>query len=319
MTTKVLAISLLSLFLALTNARGADETRSQEPYRDAFFASLKRLNNTLTAERLPLVTFDFARVRVVVSEDLWVPNMVKVHANPLFSVEFFPQTDHSRLPRIALVYRQIPLSWLGSYDSPPKATWTSEQAIQKCKFWFESVYGEAIANVGTPDAVYEDQPNMPRYRNGQWAVRWPRTDARGHRFLEDNIYCTLDEKYGASFLGRHFVSTFVECQKMLITADEAIAISRPAATTLLSARIASEWSGGLTLKSEAKAEVRIVNPNHILKYLTSEEVPWPGDVLARLAWVIKLRASDAKTRNVYIYLWIDTETKEVLGGEFSEK
>ena len=166
-------------------------------------------------------------------------------------------------------------------------------------------------------AKYEDQMNLPKYRNGQWSVRWKRLDAHGNRFAQDNLYCTLDEKYGMRFFGSNFDSTYAEGQKILISEEQAVAIARPVAVKLLTSPITLPWSKGLKLRSEAKTELWIVNPNHILKYKSREEVPL-GDVVARLAWVAKFQAAGGGRADAYIYLWIDTETKEVLGGDFAE-
>jgi hypothetical protein len=61
----------------------------------------------------------------------------------------------------------------------------------------------------------------------------------------------------------------------------------------------------------------IVNPNHILKYKSIEDMPREVDLAARLAWVVKCHVSNDKGTDRYIYLWIDTETKEVIGGDFA--
>jgi len=313
---KALALLLLAQAWGFPKAAGADDVPNPEPYRRAFFATLENLNGALKSKGLPIVGVDPEQVRVVLKDSILGPKTVLVHVNPAFNVEFLRPTDRAKSPSIAGFYRDIPLSWLGSYDAPPKPVWNSERAVQEGKFWYGAVYGEPLAHVGAAETEFEDQMNLPKYREGEWVIRWRRIDAEGHRFQLDNIYCTLDEKFGVSFLSRLFVSTFAEGQKVLVSADQAMAVAQRAAQKLLAGPMTSAWPKGLTLIPEGKPETLIVNPNHLMKYKTPDEVP-VGDVVARLAWVTKFRASDDKGSDAFIFLWIDTETKEVLGGDFT--
>ena len=309
-------ILVFALILTSTSIQGQSKPPipNQDRYRKVFFETLGKWNKILEAKKLPVIPCNPNDVRVEYGSELSEDDIVEADINPVFGVKFSPDS-----PNVSEVARGIPLEWLGSYDAPPKPTWTPDQAIKEAKFWYEAVIGKLPNNVGKPVAKFSPKPNSHKFRNGQWTVTWPRVDDEGHPFRMDNIYCTLDEKWGADFLTCFFVSKFKDGQNITISSSQATEMGISVAKKLLPSPMFSQWTSGLTLQGDTKTELQIVNPNHILKYKSLNDLPPEIDLAARLVWVVKCHISNGKGDDHYLYLWIDTETKEVIGCDFKDE
>ncbi len=235
-------------------------------------------------------------------------------------VGFSPQINGQLMPdsfEIVAFYRSLALGQLGASSTPIKPAWTSKQAIKEALSWYQDIIGKFPANTGTPIVEYSAPAyNPPKYYDGEWMVKWPRTDARGNWFALDAITITVNEKHGITSLVKNFVSEFSENTKVAVSEKEAIEIARPLAKKLLKSPLTSQWSTGLAIEGGGTAKMWIINPNHILKYENIEDMATAGDLEARLAWVVKFRASNSDGLGSNIFVWVDAENAEILGGDF---
>ncbi len=127
----------------------------------------------------------------------------------------------------------------------------------------------------------------------------------------------VSEKFGLIALSCIFNSKYTEAQKVLVSHDQAIEIGRPAAQKLLGGPLTADWSAGLSLRPAAKATLWIVNPNHLLQIKSFDDMATAsGDENARLAWIIEYRAENSQGMGRYVEVWVDAQTKAILGGDF---
>jgi hypothetical protein len=160
--------------------------------------------------------------------------------------------------------------------------------------------------------------NYPRYYDGEWRIRWSRVDSQGHKFGLDALHVELSEKLGLVGINKVFVSDFQEVKGPLITSDEAITLSRPYANTLLNSGVTEAWvPPGLQLGA-VKANLWIMNPNHILGSKVLDFQAVDNGKQARLAWVVLYQLMKGNTPASYhtIGIWIDAQNKEAIGGDF---
>jgi hypothetical protein len=239
--------------------------------------------------------------------------IIQVSFNPQINVEILPDSFE-----VISFYRDIASAGFTFYAAAPKPTWTQERAIKEARDWYKTVIGTFPKNVGTPVTEFMPGLDPPKYYDGQWSIRWPRIDSQGHQFYQDTISGTLNEKYGITSFANNFISKYTDGQKILVSKDQAIEIGRATALKLLGSPLAADWSAGLSLHSAATAELWIVNPYHILNYKSFEAMMEAneGSLNARLAWVTEYRAENAQGMGRYVDVWVDTETKEILGGDF---
>jgi hypothetical protein len=290
----------------------AADVPDQGRYEKVFSDIIAKINDGLKARQIAYLVPVPKRGIIASNDDPFrKQQIVTVSFNPQINVQIVPKSFE-----VVSFYRDVSAAGLGSYDTPPKPKWTPDQAIKEARAWYENVLGKFPGNAGSPIAEYDPGLNPPKYYDGQWAVRWPRDDGHGHQFSQDTISVTLNEKYGITSLANNFTSKFPHDQKILISKDQAIAVGRSVAQKLLSSPLTADWSKGLSLLPAATAQLWVVNPNHILRYNSLEELASaPFDSTARLAWVVTYRASNGSMgRDVEV--WIDAETKEAIGGDF---
>lgn len=162
-----------------------------------------------------------------------------------------------------------------------------------------------------------------RYYLGEWFMEWVRTSSEGEEFPNDRAWLSLSEVAGLQVLGVEWTSTYEGRPSRLLDKDKAIRLAQR-----LSAKVAESVPirgtyGKLSLEGQTSAELKIVNPNHILKMKIAYELCFRGDRRARLAWVVTFGAKretrfegESRPRSAEVDVWIDAETGELLGGTF---
>jgi hypothetical protein len=311
MQARIGLLILVGLFSTIHIRASASD---QGKYVKVFLETTAKVNAVLKSDHEPVLTFDENRLAVAFSFDrLRKRNLATVSSSSGISVEIDPESM-----AVTSFSRDIPLELLGSYDAPPKPSWSKEQAIAQAKIWVKCFLGYLPTNIKGPTIEFSPQMNLPKYRDGQWEIRWQRIDLQGHIFDQDSIYLILNEKFGITFLGYNFVSAFTEGQKVVLSREQAIDLGRESALKILQNPMAASWLPGARLGAVASAGIYVVNPNHILRYKSLDEMITAPDTTARLAWVIKYQAVDpsGNSGSHDVGVWIDTETKEMLGGDF---
>lgn len=238
--------------------------------------------------------------------------IIWVRFSPQINVQFAPKPFE-----VIAFYKSLAPEQLNASAAPIKPAWTPEKAIKEAQAWYCVIIGKFPANTGTPTVEYvTPTSNPPKYYDGEWMIKWPRTDAMGNRFALDNITATVSEKYGITSLAKNFVSEFSENTKIAIPEKDAIEIARPVAQKLLKSPLISQWATAAFIEDGASAKMWIINPNHILNYENIGDIATAGDLKARLAWVVKFRISNSDAQNRDIFIWIDAENADLLGGDF---
>ncbi len=155
-----------------------------------------------------------------------------------------------------------------------------------------------------------------------WFVEWVPTSREGEEFLNDRAAITLSELAGLIVLNLELTSAYEGRPSTLLDKDKAIRLA-----TRLSAKVAASKPilgtyGELLLEGQTGAELKIVNPNHILRVTDPADL-CRGDRKARLAWVVTFGAKrktrfegESRPRSAEVDVWIDAETGGLLGGYF---
>lgn len=307
---KILAVFLLAF--AMTLSTGLSESQDQHRYKETAIDLLSKVNEGLKTRSM--AGFEIpGEATVSLTEDV-------LRQRKIIWVRFSPQINVQLMPdsfEVVAFYRSLVLGQLSTSNTPIKPVWTPERAIKEAQSWYQDLIGKFPADAGTPIVEYAAPAyNPPKYYDGEWMVKWPRTDAKGNCFALDTITITVNEKHGITSLAKNFVSEFSENTKIAVSEKEAIEIARPVAQKLLKSPLTSKWSTGLAIESGATAKMWIINPNHILKYQNIEDMATAGDLKARLAWVVKFRASNSDGLGSNIFVWVDAENAEILGGDF---
>jgi hypothetical protein len=297
----------------LTGSAGLGNVIHQKKYEAIFAETLSRVNNLLKSEQWPVLAYDPKSLKTTSSFDpTWRNTVVEVDSSSGIEVSILLDSFD-----VVSFQRNFPEAEYINYDAPPKPKWQTDQAVDKAKTWVKALLGRIPDNIGKPKAQYTPLLNLPKYHEGTWTISWPRVDAQGHLFTNDVINVIFSEKFGIIAYACVFTSKYNESQKIVISHDQAIKIAQPAAQKLLDSPLTADWSKGLNLLPAATTELWIVNPNHILKYNSFEEAAMAGsDITARLAWAVEYRAVNAQGMGRSIDVWVDTETGEVLGGDF---
>lgn len=312
MNGQVLVFGLL--ILTLTVDLRANDVVDPKKSSAIFSTTMAKINEVLESQHLSLITVDPAALVVRSSPNIYrKENQIEITAANGIEVDLLPGSLE-----VIGFQRDVPRDASVSYDAPPKPAWTPDQAAEKSKAWIKALLGSIPSTLGKPKMNYQPDVNLPKYYDGVWYIGWPRTDSQGHYFGQDGITVVLSEKHGLTGFSYGFYSKYSDAQKIVVSHDQAIEIGRSAAQQLLGSPLTADWSGRLKLLPAATAELVIVNPNHILKYKSFDEMSAAneGSLNARLAWVVEYRAENDKGMGRYVDVWVDTETKEILGGDF---
>jgi len=113
-----------------------------------------------------------------------------------------------------------------------KAAWKSEQAIRVATSFRDVLANLSNIHLGPPtakykaDYSYEGTPSVKTYHNGEWEVRWNRTDGKGHDFGSNLILIVLSEKYGLKGASVFLDDEYVELPGQYMPQDIAVAIAK---------------------------------------------------------------------------------------------
>jgi hypothetical protein len=303
-------VLLVSVLMVSSYADVPDENR----YRKIFFDAMLRINSISTSQHLPILSYDSKRLRFTLSpNEIWRTTVAQVNS-PGLELDILSNTLE-----IVSFQRDFPPQEYINYDTPPKPAWRTDQAINEAKLWVKGILGRVPANIGKPRAEYAPGLNLPKYHEGTWTVSWPRIDSQGHLFAGDVVNVILSEKFGLIALSYIFNSKYTEGEKILVSREQAIEIGRLAAQKLLGSPLTVDWSNGMNLVPYGTAALWVVNPNHLLQYKSLEDMATTtGDATARLAWIVEYRAENAKGMGRYVDVWVDAQTKNILGGDFRD-
>jgi hypothetical protein len=204
------------------------------------------------------------------------------------------------------------------FDEPPPPKWTEEQAVATGKEYVAAIFGQFPKDVGPPKVEFEKRRNLLKhttiwkYYTGDWQIVWPRISSKGYLFNGNAVVINISEDQGVESAFFDFYMNYQEPQGPLISQDEALKIADPAAQAVV-----DKWLGhGLQLGSPKIVVEGIVNPNHILQAQTVADLAHK-DTTARLAWVVlyDLTANGIPATGHRVQVWIDAQTKEVVGGD----
>ena len=315
MTINKLTLSLLGWWIFAFSTTLADQTQAEQARCiEQVGQAVKRLNVLLVSNHLPIMEFDPNNITIKSSYDRQRRlNFWKIRTPSHIYFDCLPKNCILVSVYRDFLYKNAPL-----YDSPPKPTWTPEQAIEKAKLWARAVLNDFPSDVGVPQVNFKPQMELPKYHDGEWEIRWPRVDSQGHSFDLDALHVHLSEKLGLVDVNLRFVSTFDEVQGKTISKEEAIEASHSPAETLLHGDLARPYlPSGLQL-GNATASMWIMNPKDVFKSKTLTEMNTSEQTKARLAWVVvyPLMNGAAPVPDQNVEVWIDAQTKEVIGGDF---
>jgi hypothetical protein len=309
-------IILWLVFSLITKAEEASQTETSEGI-EHITGIIDRLNLVFAKYHLAPLAFDPSEVRLShPHEALRNVDVCRFYALSKISVDLLPKTFEP----IAFYNDNIKYDQGPGYDQPPKPKWTEEQAIAIGEEYIKAILGQFPQNeVGPPTVEFEKRRNVIKHTSvwkyfvGRWHIRWPRFDAKGYPFNEDSITIYISEDQGLATAFINFFSNYQEPLGPLISKDDALKIANLTAQALV-----DKWlGGGLQLGAPTKIEEGIVNSNHILQAQTVADLAHK-DTTARLAWVIiySLTANGAPAPERRIYLEVDAQTKEIIGGDF---
>lgn len=311
MSPKKTLAAILLVFITLLPTGLTESPDKHDPEKVAVDL-LSKVNQDLKLRHIPEFEIPNNPTVSPTHDILRQRKIIWVGFSPQINVQFAQKSFE-----VIAFYRSLAPELLNASTAPIKPAWTPEHAIKEAQAWYRVIIGNFPANTGTPTVEYVTPTyNPPKYYDGEWMIKWPRTDARGNRFALDNITVTVSEKYGITSLAKNFVSEFSENTKVAVSQKDAIEIARPAAQRLLKSPLTSQWATGLSIENGASAKMWIINPNHILKHENIEDMATAGDLRARLAWVVKFRASNSDGLGSNIFVWVDAENAEILGGDF---
>jgi len=218
------------------------------------------------------------------------------------------------------------------YDSPRKAKWSRDKAVVIARGYVEALLGEFPKNLHLAVARFKQNAESPKggpdyYYAGDWFIGWARTDSHGREFMNDGVVVQMTEECGPEGIGVNLFSRHTEGPTATPTVSRTAAIekSRALAEEIMSSPLGRKFFRNYELRNKLAAELKIVNPNHITRLHSTDELGDPGDQNARLAWMVTwqavytgllgeggLRPTDSK-----VSVWIDAETGESLGGDFT--
>ncbi len=296
-------------FLNWAHAEPTEESKCAQQVEQ----TVKKLNVLYISHHLDPIHFDAAQLKF----DRHYNQFKQLN---VWRFYIAPDTSMDCLPRSCEVFgflRDTPDN-PPLYNSKPVPNWTLNQAAEEAKPWVQTVLGYFPPNLSAPRGTFDsDMRDAKRYYDGQWLIRWQRTDSQGHLFEMDGLTANMSEKYGSLGFRLNFDSTFEEVHGKLISSEEALAAARAPAEILLNNRnLAGPFiPPGLHL-GDAKTALFIVNPNNILQCKTMDQVK--NQLAARLAWRVEYTLMDGDVPASYhtMIIRIDAQTKEVLGGDF---
>lgn len=211
------------------------------------------------------------------------------------------------------------------YDAGPPAQWSREKAVGVATRLIRLFVDDARFSQLKLRKARFVYPSMEgeRYYLGKWFVEWVPTSREGDELPNDRAAITLSELCGLVVLSVEWASTYEGRPSKLLDKDKAIGLAMPYSAKVADSVPAQAWLGKLSLERGTGADLRIVNPNHILKMKSLEDLGNPGDRRARLAWVVTFGAKrdtrlkgESRPGSVEVRVWIDAETGEFLGGDF---
>ncbi len=304
-------MAILMAFVLMVS--GYADVPDQARYEKVFSGTMARINSVLNSQHLAILSYDPKQLRFTLSPDqTWRTTVVQINSSSGLEARILSNTFE-----VVSFQRDFPSEEYIDCDTPPKPKWQTDQAINEARTWVKSILGNVPQNVGKPRAEYAPGLNLPKYQEGTWTVSWPRIDSHGHLFAGDVVNVILSEKFGLIALSYIFNSKYTDGQKVLVSREQAIEAGRSAAQQLLGSPLTADWSGGMSLRPAATATLWVVNPNHLLQYKSFEDMATTtGDATARLAWIVEYRVENAQGMGRYVDVWIDAETKEILGGDF---
>jgi hypothetical protein len=302
-------ILVIGVFGSMARADKIEENRCIEQIVPA----VKRLNALLTANHYAPVEFESSQLSSAYRPD-FSPRMTVLEFDAsLASIRCIPSTGE-----ILSIQTHINEDQGPALDHPSKPTWTKNEAIAMAKKYVAAVFGQFPSNAGPPKIHFDATMELPKYYEGQWHIRWPRVDKGGHIFSGDNIDLWMSETGGLKAVYYNYFSQYEEPKNPLISKDEALKASRPAAETLLNSQLTrSSGLSGLQL-GKSEAVLWIVNPNHIFQWKSMNDADSPADTTAKLAWIVEYQTTSGQSAitNHLIDIWIDAQTKETIGGNF---
>lgn len=267
-----------------------------------------QVNEILIQGHLAPLPFDPVRLKVIKDHSL----------NPLVSMWMFQTTANASVycspesGALCSIYRgDIKYSEGPGFKSPPRPTWTKDQAILVAKKYAVALFGAFPENVGPPHASYDAIQDVPLYYPGIWTVRWPRVDQGGHIFAADSLGIKVSEEKGLTSAALNFFSNYTEPTGPLISKVEAINAAHSAGEYL-----ARKWIGGnVQLEPPSDAFLIIINPNKMLE-ADAIETGANASKTARLVWVVEYPVTlDTSSDKHGSQVWVDAQTKAVLGGD----
>jgi hypothetical protein len=304
---------LLILGLAFSNLLGA-ELSEESKCEQHIEETIKKLNLLYESDEVAPIAFDRAQLQSERRNDQYRQLSVwRFYIAQGVIVDCLPGSGDVYSVLRSNVVDAAPL-----YDSKPVPAWTMNQAAEKAKPWVQAVLGYYPANLSAPRGSFDsDMRDAKRYYDGEWTIRWHRTDSEGHVFELDDLVVNLSEKYGMTGCRLNFDSTFEEGHGPLISSKEALAAARSPAEILLNNRglVGPFIPSGLQL-GDAKTDLWIVNPSNVFQSKTADQVV--NKLAARLAWTVEYTLMNGKTPDPdhTMTIKIDARTKEVLGADF---
>jgi hypothetical protein len=210
------------------------------------------------------------------------------------------------------------------FPEKPKPTFSDQKVVSLAQEFVETILGEMPKGLKLHFVhhYYAVKPTNGYYP-GTWRVAWNRVDARGHEFAHDGLNVELTERDGPYILGVHLCSQVDENYFEPISQAAAIVKANEFSKQMFDWPPLKDDLRKFTLLDKPTAKLEIVNPNHIPRLLSLDELAQAGDQKARLAWVVTYTAAYTGEQGeggvpapMSIGVWVDAETGEFLGGKF---
>jgi hypothetical protein len=210
------------------------------------------------------------------------------------------------------------------YDEKPKPGWTFEKAISIAQDFARVVLREVPEALRLDYARFIYNMERKKYHAGHWYIRLSRTDASGHEFLRDAVVVMVNETQGPRSVSVHLSSNYTEPRTEPIAKVTAIQKARKPAGEIMNWSFNKMTYLKHVFVGDPKAELKVVNPNHLTRYKSVEETIEAWDRNARLAWVVSFKTKYNGPPDKdgpwlgerEVRVWIDAETGEFLGGDF---
>lgn len=308
---KVFSLIIALGMLVSFNAFGDDNTHK---CTESAINTFDRLNALLVKSGYQSLSFDPSKITNVPKYDFSRKiNILELQTASGPFVDCLPDSGD-----VLALDSHIPYKQGSSYDHPPSPTWNKERAVALARAYVQAVFKEFPADAGTPQINFAPTSEFPKYYEGVWHIRWPRVDKEGHVFIADSLDVFLSETKGLRYASLNYFSKYQEPIGPLISQNEAVKLSGPAAENLLHSKLTVPWGlNGLRL-ADSKSVLWIVNPNHIFQWKSINDAASAADTTAKLAWWVeyKTTSGSASASGHLIDIWIDAQTKKVLGGDF---